>query len=365
MVGAFHVHSTYSDGTGDVLHILDAARSAGVDFVVLTDHDTLAARREEWEGWHDGVLLIVGCEVTPRRRGHCVALGVGECLGYALQEPKEFLDGIHRQHGKAIVAHPMGERKRAFRIHHVPWSDWRHPAVAGLEIWSYMHDWIADLQFWRLHEYYSFCRHPERKITGPHPMVLRMWDEMGKQRRLAGVSGLDCHAREVPFTEIKLFPYDEMFRTLCTHVLVDSLKGENSRPGDRGDPARMIEALTLGRAFVAYDLIGDSRGTRAWAECGCGRRIELGGEHPAHDTVRFHLGLPEQACRPRRGAGTEHSQAEMRLLRDGAPCACAEGRALEHEDRRPGVYRFEVRLGGRPWIFTNPFYLRKVQCRVG
>ena len=267
-----------------------------------------------------------------------------QCLGYALQEPADFLEGIRQQNGKAIVAHPLGERKPAFRIHQVPWQDWDHPAVAGLEIWSYMHDWIADLQFWRFHEYYSFCRHPEQKITGPYRSVLKIWDEVGKHRRLAGLSGLDCHAREVPLTDIKLFPYHDMFRTVRTHLFVEGLAGGDSPSVGAEDPAAAVEALVAGRAFVAYDLIGDSCGTRAWAECACSRRIEMGEEHPAHDAVRFRLTLPREG--------------DIRLLRDGLPCAETVGSALEHEDRAPGVYRYEVQLDGRPWLFTNPFYLR-------
>ena len=39
-----------------------------------TDHDTLAARYEGWEGYHDGLLLLVGFEVSPKQ-GHYLAFG--------------------------------------------------------------------------------------------------------------------------------------------------------------------------------------------------------------------------------------------------------------------------------------------------
>ena len=59
-----HVHSTYSDGTGTVPEIAAAAGRNGVDVVLLTDHDTLAARRRGEERWHDSVLVLVGEEVS-------------------------------------------------------------------------------------------------------------------------------------------------------------------------------------------------------------------------------------------------------------------------------------------------------------
>ncbi|HUX15651.1 MAG TPA: PHP domain-containing protein, partial [Phycisphaerae bacterium] len=66
-VGAFHVHSCYSDGSGTYQEIASAAARAGLDFVVMSDHDTLRPRADGWQGWHDGVLVIVGTEISCKR----------------------------------------------------------------------------------------------------------------------------------------------------------------------------------------------------------------------------------------------------------------------------------------------------------
>src|SRR5215210_1104399 len=71
-----HLHSLYSDGTGTVPEIARAAGVAGADVVLLTDHDTLEARRRDEEGWHDGVLVLVGEEVSPPGRNHYLAFGI-------------------------------------------------------------------------------------------------------------------------------------------------------------------------------------------------------------------------------------------------------------------------------------------------
>jgi histidinol phosphatase-like PHP family hydrolase len=44
-----HVHTTYSDGTATVPEVLDAARASGADALLVTDHDSLGARRDGWE----------------------------------------------------------------------------------------------------------------------------------------------------------------------------------------------------------------------------------------------------------------------------------------------------------------------------
>src|SRR3954447_5438667 len=72
-----HVHSTFSDGTAAVPEIAAAARAAGADVVLLTDHDTLAARRAGCEGWHDDVFVLVGHEISPKG-GHFLAFGLDD-----------------------------------------------------------------------------------------------------------------------------------------------------------------------------------------------------------------------------------------------------------------------------------------------
>ncbi|HVR29248.1 MAG TPA: hypothetical protein VMS86_06895, partial [Thermoanaerobaculia bacterium] len=52
----------------------------------------------------------------------------------------------------------------------------------------------------------------------------------------------------------------------------------------------------------------------------------------------------------------------VRLLRDGVEVRSVRADRLEHVVDRPGVYRVEawVEVGGeeRPWIFSNPIYVR-------
>ena len=45
-----HLHSTYSDGTGTVPEIAAAGRRNALDVVLLTDHDSLEAKRRGEEG---------------------------------------------------------------------------------------------------------------------------------------------------------------------------------------------------------------------------------------------------------------------------------------------------------------------------
>ena len=72
-----HVHSTYSDGTATVAELVQTAQEAGADCLLLTDHDTLEARRHGEEGWRGSVLVLVGHEVSPKG-GHLLVFGLDE-----------------------------------------------------------------------------------------------------------------------------------------------------------------------------------------------------------------------------------------------------------------------------------------------
>ena len=45
-VGALHIHTIFSDGTGTVKEIAEAADEVGLDYIILTDHNTLRALNE-------------------------------------------------------------------------------------------------------------------------------------------------------------------------------------------------------------------------------------------------------------------------------------------------------------------------------
>jgi len=336
--GALHVHSRYSDGSGTVQEILQAARTAGLDFVVLTDHDSLAAAREGWAGRHDGVVLAVAPEITPKRVGHYLAMNVRQCLGYARMDLRRALDGVRSQGGYALVAHPAGKRRLSLKINHAPWREWAHPAVRGLEIWSYMHDWVDGVVWWRFSSAYEFWKYPERRVRGPDPAVVRLWDRLGRTRRMVGLVGLDCHARAVPLTGVKVFPYERAFRLVRNHIFV------RERDWETDPQAALWEALAQGRLFMAHDILADAEGARCEGVLPGGSTLQMGEEAPYRPGIVLRLRLP----RP----------AEIRWFAEGRCRLMVHDRSLTARPAGPGVYRFEAWLDGRPWLFTNPFYLR-------
>ncbi|NQT21083.1 MAG: hypothetical protein HQ592_15350, partial [Planctomycetes bacterium] len=286
------------------------------------------------------VLVIVGCEIGGRY-GHCVALDIDDCRNLHKLTPPEYLREVKEQGGAAFVAHPKGTVMREFNLHLAGWDCWDDPNYTGLEIWSYMHDWIEDCSLRRLRDY---VRHPDEHITGPPPEVLQLWDKLACKRRIVGLGALDNHAANVPLRKLpwhffKIFPHEFCFRTIRTHVIMPPL-GQDAAC----DVAAFLEAVKSGRCYVDYAPLGDGTGFQFTARHNGSEHL-IGDEFAGGGPIDFIVHSP---C-----------PAEIILLRNGQAAASTSGTELEHRaNGRPGVYRVEARINGRPWLFTNHFYVR-------
>jgi len=336
-VGAIHLHSVYSDGSGTLREITAAAARAGLDYLIMTDHDTRRAAADGWQGWRDGVLVVVGVEVTCRDRTHVVVLGEADVTGLRFKPLRRVLFDLARQGARALVAHAhpahiMGISLKAGALH-----EWEIPGFTGVELWSLMHDVCDGLTPWRIP---SFPYTWRRRIGGPHPETIAHWDRITQDRRFVAIGSLDNHAVAMPVVGKRILPYEEVFRALRTHVLVDEAAGE----ADEAD--RLIRAILAGRCFIALDETADARGFRFEA------RPEAGGE-------TIHMGDERIGAGPVHLAVRSPQPARLLLRRDGQVVAeVGDADALDHRAEAPGVYRAEAHLAGLPWVYTNPIYLR-------
>ncbi|MCB0113051.1 MAG: CehA/McbA family metallohydrolase, partial [Caldilineaceae bacterium] len=72
--GELHCHTRHSDGHWDVADLVAAARDMGLDFITLTDHNTVSPLGEMAQMGGDGLLTLGGMELTTFW-GHAVCLG--------------------------------------------------------------------------------------------------------------------------------------------------------------------------------------------------------------------------------------------------------------------------------------------------
>jgi hypothetical protein len=327
-----HLHSTYSDGTGTVPEIIRAGRRAGVDVVLLTDHDSLAALHEGYEGDHDGVLLLVGEEVSPKGGSHYLAFGIDEVIDWRGLSPAEVPEAVRAAGGFGFAAHPFSRGSDRFGRLGTPVPYEALDAVDGVELWSFVTDTAEALT--GIPDVVRMVVVPNRLVDHPPAGNLAAWDELCAERRVPAIGGLDAHqvgVRVAGRVPLRLMSYARSFRQLRTHVL--------ARSRDRDG---VYEALREGRSYIAMDALAPASGF--WFGAG---DLQMGEEATAAGQL-----LTARAPRP----------AKLRLLRDGRSVAAAEGDSLEQRAEGPGVYRVEARLDAfgreRTWVLTNPIYLR-------
>lgn len=309
LVCAIHLHSTFSDGTGTVPEIVRAARKAGVDVVMLTDHDTLEGKR--YEGWHDDVLLLVGVEVSPQGRDHYLAFGLDEPIDHAGLSPAEVCRAVADAGGFGFAAHPFSRGTELFDRAGMPFGDLDCGALTGIELWSFVTDVGETVTSWR--EALRFIVTPGRVMRHPPERNLREWDRMNRTRRVVGIGGIDAHQfgkRVLGRWVVRPMGYARSFRQLRTHVWCEEPpSGELDR-----DRAQVYDALRSGRCYIAADALAPARGF-TWD----GERAEL----------------------PR--------PAEIRFVRDGELIETVHGAEASNAD----ADRVEVRLDDRTWILSN------------
>jgi hypothetical protein len=331
-----HVHSTHSDGSGSVPQIARAAERAGVDVVLLTDHDTLEAKRRGEERWYGDALVLVGEEVSPPDRDHFLAFGIDKEISRRLSGP-EICRAVSDAGGFGFAAHPFSRGSERFKRPGIKFGDL--DCLEGLELWSFLNDTgervrgFADLA--------RMILTPQRAIGGPVAGNVREWERLCAARRVVAIGGLDAHqfgiriAGRVP---LRAMSYRRAFKQLHTHVLCERAPTRELEH----DRALVYDALREGRCYIAVDAIAPAGGFSFWAD-GAGL-MPMGAERPFEPGWSAHARLPRAA--------------HIRLLRDGEVVAEDSAAELHHPIERPGVHRMEVSLGGRPWIISNPLYFR-------
>ncbi len=345
-----HMHTRYSDGSGTHRDIAKAGIAAGVDVVIVTDHNILV---QGFEGYYKEknkkVLMLIGEEVHDQARNpqknHLLVFNAERELAVYADNPQQLIDRARESGGLAFLAHPDDPAAPAFNETDISWEDWSVKNYHGIELWNGLSE-LKTVVPTKLHgAFYAFF--PKFVSTQPIPATLAKWDELlARGEKVVAIGGSDAHALKMSLAGIHrvIFPYEFHFRTVNTHVITpEPLSGEVNQ-----DKRMIYEALEQGHCFVGYDLPAPTRGFTFTAQ-GMEKTAIMGDEISAKNGVTLQAKLP--------------SNAEIRLLKDGAVIQTWKN-ALSciHITTEPGVYRIEAHrryLGKqRGWIYSNPIYVR-------
>jgi PHP domain len=142
LAGDLHSHTVHSDGARTVPELAHLAASNGMDFLAITDHNTVSHHRElPAASARYGITLLPGQEVTIAG-GHAGALGD---IGWVdFREPADAWLAHTEQHGGLLsVNHPIGgDLSWTLRMR-------RRPPLVEVWHWSWLDlRWTTPIAWW-------------------------------------------------------------------------------------------------------------------------------------------------------------------------------------------------------------------------
>ena len=321
--------------------IARAGRRARADVVLLTDHDTLEARRRGEEGWYGDVLLLAGVEVSPRRRNHLLAFGIDSPIDHEGLDADGICRAVTEAGGIGFAAHPWSRGSRRFKRagEGMPFDDLESEWLHGVELWSFVTDSAEALG--SLGDALRFVVAPQRLLDHPPTRNVEAWDRLCLTRPVVAIGGLDAHQigkRVGPVVPLRLMAYKRSFRFIRTHVLCKQAPtGELEH-----DREQVFGALRAGRCYIAVDAIAPARGFRFEAD-----DLDMGSEAPP--------GGARCGCARRSPRACGSCATGWRSPPPRRRCSTTRSR----NPASTGSRRCAARTGReRTWILSNPIYLR-------
>lgn len=119
--GVVHIHSVYSDGSGTIEEIMQAATELELDFAIITDHNTLKARADGYEGYYFNAsghptLCLISYEANDLYdQNHYLALGVSKTV-HKRKLASEYVEAVREVGGFGVIAHPHEQRDASRNI---------------------------------------------------------------------------------------------------------------------------------------------------------------------------------------------------------------------------------------------------------
>ncbi len=377
-----HAHAEDATHTGGSRpELLDGAKLAGVQIVMLSDH--VRPERDfindSWRGLREGVLFIPGAE----DRGF-LSFPMKSIKALNAASRDEYIDAVRRDGGNIFLCH-VEER-----------TDWPTDQLSGLEIYNHHSDVKNEgaFQLWlqgaltdpvRLPELVAALKEYPDEVFGSQQDyltdVIAKWDRDTQRHRLTGVAANDCHHNQVftvtaidentveigyitgkPTTtrvtadklpgvaalvknrkpgeliaKLDFDPYERSLRYVSTHILAKELT----------EPA-IRQALKEGHAYVAHDWLCDSTSFSFVARVSGKGNLVMGDELKLGEPMMLTAATPVKCT--------------IKLIRNGEEIQTANANRLDFEVKAPGVYRIEawLEIDGeqRPWIYSNPIYVR-------
>lgn len=343
--GAIHIHTNFSDGTGDVHSVSKAAKKANLDWIIITDHNSLDVE----EGIFNGVYVIKGEEISPKNENHYLALGINDVIE-PCENPQIYVNKVRESGGFGFAAHPdegMTVDKYGNHVprknsnHCIPWTD-KSIEPDGVEIWNWFSNWADNLDDSSLLTlaYAFFFKHSI--IKSPSQITLRWWDELNSksEKIVPALGGVDAHALLVKdyIIPLKIFPYTTCFKTINNTILLKEPLSKDFKKAKE----QILSAVIKGNNIIINKNFNNDIPniciSNNETSVSCGEEINL--------TKETYLNIETKKVN------------NIKILLDGDEIFKTKSKKIRIPIKKTGKYRIEFSFKGKGFAYTNPIVVK-------
>ncbi len=349
--GVIHTHSSLGGhSTGQFDELVTAAKTNGLDFVVMTEHPSeyFDTAGSTLKGVQQEVLFINGNEISTADDDRFLLIpGSENAFAEGYLKTPDFLSREKAQGKLAFITYP-------YRFH--SWD----ADYDGIEVFN-LHTNAKRMNpvWFGLDAFWSFSAAPEITVANyfQRPEAeLKKFDELTQQKKLSLFAGSDAHSNIGAGLDtntgdrlfgVKLDPYAFIFSLVRDHILL--------KKTDPLNQDTLLAALKNGSCYIGFDVLSDTTGFSFTAENSAGKKM-MGEEITWTEDTKLNVTVP--------------LKSRIAVFRDGAaddagPEYFSDETTLSYPVKNKGVYRVEVYLDSlgspfdkTPWIISNPIYIR-------
>lgn len=353
--GVIHIHSTYSDGSGTYAQIGKICDSLGLDFAIITDHNTVQPLKDSLANRFGVTLIVPAVEIsTDGEHGHFLVVGDSIPLvpRNGVTSDSVFHDALHKK-SIVILAHVFHPRST------LDWDNWNIGNFTGIELYNFDEGWRNTLNFFRINKLigvylaYKLQPDPLNYVLSYPEKEIKKFDELNMNRKVIGIGSLDAHAN------IKLgksgswhFPsYQSLFNLVHTVIVTR----EPFNGTYRHDRTLLLNAVRNGNMFVAFSGLEQARGFLFTANSDTNEVI-MGDSLKVETSATLHVEMPDS------------DDVETQVVWNGQVIASYDNASsINLPVVHPGEYRiqaFQKRTmlplfikRSFPWILSDPIYI--------
>jgi hypothetical protein len=304
--GDLHGHTIHSDGSWDIPEFVEYMRSRHLDFVTLSDHNTISGVAQHRSLANDDLVAIGGVELS-MFRGHALALGVQQWFDWRegtqrMLSMPELAQKVLDAGAFFVIAHPMAVGDPECCGCHWEFEDMMPGNAPAAEVWN---------GYWHAYNEESLA-------------LYRDWLNDG--HRMVSTSGTDIHGRP---------PMEGIGRAAANVVYADAFS-----------ETAILEGIRRGHSYISA-----GPGLILTARTEAGQEAMMGDSLPAQPVTIV-------ASWDRAPEGTT-----LRVIADGRtyqeqPVEASGAGSWALERGACGWVSLELRdADGIPWALTNPLFL--------